>query len=81
MGYIDARENSGGDRHTDVGRSPIIEDLYSPELGFMDICVASVFHLSCFSFLGFSDAPTPFTVLSSRLLSVESLRAFTIGAP
>ena len=44
-GYIDAREHSGGDRHTDVGRSPIIEDLYSPELGFMDICVASVFSL------------------------------------
>ena len=26
--------------------SPIIEDLYSPELGFMDICVASVFPFS-----------------------------------
>ncbi|RVX15541.1 hypothetical protein CK203_009065 [Vitis vinifera] len=47
---------------TDVGRSPIIEDLYSPELGF-------------------SDAPTPFTVHSSRPLSVESLRDFTIGTP
>ena len=43
MGYINAREHSGGDQHTDVGRSPIIEDLYCPELGFMDICVASVF--------------------------------------
>ncbi|RVX10257.1 hypothetical protein CK203_016256 [Vitis vinifera] len=36
-GYIDAREHSGGERHFDVDWSPIIEDLYSPELGFMDI--------------------------------------------
>ncbi|KAL6325037.1 hypothetical protein AAG906_022127 [Vitis piasezkii] len=27
------------DRHIDVDWSPIIEDLYKPELGFMDICV------------------------------------------
>nr|CAN76654.1 hypothetical protein VITISV_042356 [Vitis vinifera] len=40
MGYIDAREHSGGERHFDVDWSPIIEDLYSSELGFMDICVA-----------------------------------------
>ena len=33
------------DTHIDVDWSPIIEDLYSPELGFMDICVASVFPL------------------------------------
>ena len=45
MGYIDVREHPGGDRHTDVGRSPIIEDLYSPELGFMDIRATSVFSL------------------------------------
>ncbi|RVW36727.1 hypothetical protein CK203_099193 [Vitis vinifera] len=32
-GYIDAREHSGGERHFDVDWSPIIEDLYSPELG------------------------------------------------
>ena len=32
------------DTHIDVDWSPIIEDLYSPELGFMDICVASMFH-------------------------------------
>ncbi|KAL6311796.1 hypothetical protein AAG906_020883 [Vitis piasezkii] len=51
------------ERHFDVDWSPIIEDLYSPELGFMDICVARL-----------SDAPTPFTVHSSRPLSVESLR-------
>ena len=44
-GYIDVWEHSG-ERHTDVGRSPIIEDLYSPELGFMDICATSVFPLS-----------------------------------
>ncbi|KAL6328431.1 hypothetical protein AAG906_038306 [Vitis piasezkii] len=55
--------------HTDVGTSPIFED-HMPELGFMDICVASVFHFQ-FSFLGLSDAPTPFTVHSS----------FTIGNP
>ncbi|RVW37551.1 hypothetical protein CK203_073929 [Vitis vinifera] len=36
MGYIDAREHSGGERHFDVDWSPIIEDLYSPEL---DGCV------------------------------------------
>ncbi|RVW86626.1 hypothetical protein CK203_045683 [Vitis vinifera] len=35
-GYIDAREHSGGERHFDVDWSPIIEDLYSPEL---DGCV------------------------------------------
>ena len=34
-----------------------------------------------FSFLGFSDAPTPFTVHSSRPLSVKSSRGFTIGNP
>ena len=45
----------------------------------MDIRVTSVFSLLCFSFIGFSDAPTPFTVHSSRPLSVESLRGFTIG--
>ena len=46
MGYIDAREHSGGERHFDVDWNPIIEDLYSPELGFMDICVASMFPFS-----------------------------------
>ncbi|KAL6332110.1 hypothetical protein AAG906_020792 [Vitis piasezkii] len=33
MGYIDVREHFGGERHFDVDWSPIIEDLYSPELG------------------------------------------------
>ncbi|RVW63898.1 hypothetical protein CK203_055699 [Vitis vinifera] len=33
MGYIDVWEHSGGGRHTDVGWSPIFEDLYSPMLG------------------------------------------------
>ena len=46
MGYIDVWEHSGGDRHFDVDWSSIIEDLYIPELGFMDICVASVFPIS-----------------------------------
>ena len=40
--------------------------------------MASVFF---FSFIRFSDAPTPFTVHFSRPLSVESLRSFTIGNP
>ena len=44
MGYIDAWEYSGGERHFDVNWSSIIEDLYSPKLDFMDICVANVFH-------------------------------------
>ena len=44
-GYIDVWEHSGGDQHIDVDWSPIIEDLHSPELGFMDICAAGVFHL------------------------------------
>ncbi|RVW80564.1 hypothetical protein CK203_051272 [Vitis vinifera] len=38
MGYIDVWEHSGGDRYIDADWSPIIEDLYSPELGFMDVC-------------------------------------------
>ena len=45
-GYTDVWEYSGGERHVDVDWSLIIEDLYSPELGFMDICVANVFPLS-----------------------------------
>ena len=49
---------------TVVDWSPIIEDLYSPELGFMDICATSVFHL-LLQLLRVSDAPTPFTVHSS----------------
>ena len=44
-GYIDVWERFGGDRHIDADWSPIIEDLYSPELCFMDICATSVFHL------------------------------------
>ena len=35
----------------------------------------------CLIFLGFSNAPTPFTVHSSWPLSVESLKGFTIGNP
>ena len=45
---------------------------------FQDICVANVFS---FSFIGFSNTPTPFTVHSSRPLNVKSLRGFTIGNP
>ena len=43
MGYINVWEHSGGGQHVDAIKSPIFEDLYSPELGFMDIGVASVF--------------------------------------
>ena len=43
-GYIDVWEHSRGDGHTDADWSLIFEDLYSPQLGFMDICVTSVFH-------------------------------------
>ena len=46
MGYIDVWEHSGGNRHTDADWSPIFEDLYSLELGFMDICVTKVFLFS-----------------------------------
>ena len=45
MGYIDNREHSGGDRHIDANWSLIIEDLYGPELGFMDIFATSMFSL------------------------------------
>ena len=43
MGYNDIWEHSGGSQHIDADWSSIFEDLYSPELGFMDICAASVF--------------------------------------
>ena len=42
-GYINVWEHSEGGGHIDAGWSPIFEDLYSLELGFMDICVTSVF--------------------------------------
>ena len=62
MGYIDVWEHVGGGRHIDADWSPIFEDLYSPELGIMDICMVNVFF---FSFIGFSDAPTSLTTHSS----------------
>ena len=43
MGYIYVWEHSGGDRHIDVDWSPNFEDLYSLELGFMDICAINMF--------------------------------------
>ena len=63
-GYTNVWEYSGGERHVDVDWSPIIEDLYSPELDFMDSRATSVFSF-CFSFLGLSGTPTPLTVHSS----------------
>ena len=44
MGYIDVWEHSGGNQPTDVDWSMIFEDLYNSKLGFMDICVSSVFY-------------------------------------
>ena len=44
MGYIDVWEHSRGGRPINVDWSPIFKDLYSLELGFMDIYVTSVFH-------------------------------------
>ena len=46
MGYIDVWEHSREGQHTDANWSMIFEDLYSPELGFMHICVTSVFLFS-----------------------------------
>ena len=43
LGYIYVWEHSGEGRHIDADWSLIFEDLYSPELGFMDICVTNVF--------------------------------------
>ena len=63
-GYTDVWEYFGGERHVDEDWSPIIEDLYSPELDFMDICAANGFPFS-FSFIELSNAPTSFTVHSS----------------
>ena len=40
---IDVWEHFGGGWHTDADWSPIFEDLYIPELGFMDNCVIGVF--------------------------------------
>ena len=42
MGYIYVWESFGGGRHIDANWSPTFEDLYSRELDFKDICVASV---------------------------------------
>ena len=55
-GCTDIWEHSGGERHIVVDWSPIIEDLYIPELGFMDICAVGVFPF-CFSCLGFRMHP------------------------
>ena len=45
MGYTDVWEYSGEKRHVGADWSPIIEDLYSLELGFMDSRATSVFPL------------------------------------
>ena len=59
MSYIYVWEHFGGDRHNDVDRSPTFEDLYSPKLDFRIFVWAVCF---LFSFIRFSDAPTPLTV-------------------
>ncbi|KAL6318517.1 hypothetical protein AAG906_000595 [Vitis piasezkii] len=43
-GYINVREHSKGDRHIDVDWSPIIEDLYSLELGSACVEVMTTLH-------------------------------------
>ena len=45
MCYINVQEHSRGGRHINANWSPIFEDLYSPELGFMDICATSMLSL------------------------------------
>ena len=57
----------------DADWSPNFEDLYSPELDFRIFVWLVCF---IFSFIGFSDAPTPLTVHFSRPLSVESFERF-----
>ncbi|KAL6320865.1 hypothetical protein AAG906_008865 [Vitis piasezkii] len=47
--YIDVWEHFGGDRHFDVDWSPIIEDLYSPELGSACVEVVTTLHGSASS--------------------------------
>ena len=47
--------------HIYVDWSLIFEDLYSPKLDFR-IFVWPMYFLFCFSFIGFSYAPTPFTM-------------------
>ena len=69
MGYIYVWEHSGGVRHIDADWSPNFEDLYSPELDFR-IFVWSVCFL--FSFIGYSDAPTPLTLHLRSSMSSQS---------
>ena len=69
MGYIYVWEHFGGGRHIDVDWSPTFEDLYSLEQDFR-IFVWPVCFL--FSFIGFSDAPTPLTVHLKSLMSDQS---------
>ena len=56
-GYTDVWEYSRGERHVDADWSPIIEDLYSPELDFMDICAANVFPFSALALYGYRMHP------------------------
>ena len=56
MSYIYVWEHFGGGRHIDADWSSTFEDLYSPKLDFR-IFVWPVCFL--FSFIEFSDAPTP----------------------
>ena len=46
MSYIYVWEHFGGGRHIDADWSSTFDDLYSPELDFMDICVINVFLFS-----------------------------------
>ena len=78
MSYIYVWEHFGSGRHIDANWSPIFEDLFNLELDFR-IFVWLVCFL--FSFIGSSDAPTPFTMHFSRLLSAESCESFHYKKP
>ena len=80
MGYIYVWGHYGGGRHIDADWSPNYEDLYSPELDFR-IFVWPVCFIFCFSFLGFSDAPTPSLCTLVDYWVLRVARAFTIGNP
>ena len=74
MGYIYVWEHYRGGRHIDVAWSPIFEDLYSPELDFMDTRAPSVFPLFIL-YHRFLDALTHITVHSRLPLSVERCKS------
>ncbi|RVW67952.1 hypothetical protein CK203_064371 [Vitis vinifera] len=72
-GYTDVWEHSGGERRIVVDWSPIIEDLYSPELGSACVDVMSTLHGSAPSFLRCAEGCVPLEGSQFRSqLSLES---------